>query len=185
MESESCICKLKALFLPFCCLLGGIPFSLARISSDFVCQRSLHASSTSICIHYLTNQQFAQELLQTFSTSIGEISLVPVTGGIFTVTILHATSSTSSEPVEVLLWDRKAEGGFPETKELKNRVRNIIDPSKDMGHIDRRLKKDKAELEALKDGKSDNALPVELEQNTVSELTEALERQQESCEDCK
>ena len=101
-----------------------------------------------------TNQtlstQFAQELLQTFSTSIGEVVLIPVTGGIFTVTITHvvptsepAESSSSSfvTVTETLLWDRKAEGGFPETKELKNRVRNVIEPGRDLGHIDRSLKK--------------------------------------------
>ncbi len=40
-----------------------------------------------------------------------------------------------------MLWDRKTDGGFPETKELKNRVRNVIDPGRDMGHVDRSLKK--------------------------------------------
>ena len=44
-----------------------------------------------------------------------------------------------------ILWDRKVEGGFPETKELKNRVRNIIQPERDLGHIDRSLKKTKLE----------------------------------------
>ena len=42
---------------------------------------------------------------------------------------------------EHLVWDRKAEGGFPETKELKNRVRNIIEPNRALGHTDRALKK--------------------------------------------
>ena len=36
----------------------------------------------------------------------------------------------------VLLWDRKAEGGFPETKVLKQRVRDQIDPNRDLGHSD-------------------------------------------------
>lgn len=94
--------------------------------------------------------------------------MIPVTGGIFTVTITHVTNSittttitTSTETdtdaktaidnstvaptvTETLLWDRKAEGGFPETKELKNRVRNIIEPGRDLGHIDRSLKKSQA-----------------------------------------
>lgn len=42
-----------------------------------------------------------------------------------------------------MIWDRKRDGGFPETKELKNRVRNIIEPGKDMGHVDRALRKGK------------------------------------------
>jgi predicted Rdx family selenoprotein len=37
---------------------------------------------------------------------------------------------------KVLLWDRKTEGGFPETKVLKQRVRDRIDPKKDLGHSD-------------------------------------------------
>lgn len=105
--------------------------------------------------------QYAQELLQTFSTSLGEIALIPVTGGIFTVTITtrllppHATEDTQStraiqvssptSTVDEVLWDRKKDGGFPETKELKNRVRNVIEPERDLGHIDRSLKKGQGE----------------------------------------
>lgn len=69
--------------------------------------------------HQLTTQQFAQELLSTFSTSLGEVALQPSTGGTFIVNLYTAaTTSTSSEDGEVhvlkhLLWDRKAEGGFP------------------------------------------------------------------------
>ena len=33
-----------------------------------------------------------------------------------------------------MLWDRKTEGRFPEAKELKQRVRDVIDPGKDLGH---------------------------------------------------
>jgi hypothetical protein len=40
----------------------------------------------------------------------------------------------------MVLWDRKTDGGFPETKELKNRVRNVIEPGRDLGHVDRSLK---------------------------------------------
>ena len=35
------------------------------------------------------------------------------------------------------LWDRKADGGFPETKELKRRVRDCVEPKRDLGHVDR------------------------------------------------
>lgn len=37
---------------------------------------------------------------------------------------------------KILLWDRKTEGGFPETKVLKQKVRDRIDPKKDLGHSD-------------------------------------------------
>lgn len=35
-----------------------------------------------------------------------------------------------------MLWDRKEEGGFPESKELKQRVRNIVAPERFLGHSD-------------------------------------------------
>ena len=37
---------------------------------------------------------------------------------------------------EILLWDRKEEGGFPELKEVKQRLRDIIDPDLFLGHSD-------------------------------------------------
>ncbi|KAJ5444437.1 uncharacterized protein N7458_008309 [Penicillium daleae] len=105
------------------------------------------------CRWMLRAAYFAQELLSTFSTDLGEVALVPVTGGIFTVTIWHATGSTTSEgkvtTQETLLWDRKRDGGFPadrdthaEVKALKSLVRNIIAPNRDLGHTDRALKKE-------------------------------------------
>lgn len=36
-----------------------------------------------------------------------------------------------------VLWDRKADGGFPETKELKRRVRDVVEPGRNLGHVDR------------------------------------------------
>ncbi|KAL8714908.1 MAG: hypothetical protein Q9220_001421 [cf. Caloplaca sp. 1 TL-2023] len=91
---------------------------------------------------------YAQELLSTFSTAIGEVALVPATGGIFIVDIDHAhpTSldpSTKDIPLSppahqtTRLWDRKTEGGFPETKQLKRLIRDIIEPTRDLGHVDR------------------------------------------------
>lgn len=63
----------------------------------------------------LTYNQFAQELLSTFGTDLGEVALVPMTGGVFTVTIWHAEEETVDNPAtkETLLWDRKRDGGFP------------------------------------------------------------------------
>lgn len=58
--------------------------------------------------------QFAQELLSTFSTDLGEVALVPMTGGIFTVTIWHSTAADGQVSTqESILWDRKRDGGFP------------------------------------------------------------------------
>jgi len=36
-----------------------------------------------------------------------------------------------------LLWSRKAEGRFPDIKELKQKVRDVVAPEKPLGHSDR------------------------------------------------
>jgi len=36
-----------------------------------------------------------------------------------------------------LLWSRKEQGRFPEAKELKQLVRDVVDPAKDLGHSDK------------------------------------------------
>ena len=61
-----------------------------------------------------------------------------------TPTTTTREGSESEEPGEVastVLWDRKVEGGFPETKELKRRVRDVIEPGRDLGHVDRDYRK--------------------------------------------
>lgn len=55
-------------------------------------------------------KQYAQELLSTFGGALGEISLKPVTGGVFTVEILYGVESGATH---ARLWDRKTESGFP------------------------------------------------------------------------
>ena len=65
----------------------------------------------------------AQELLATFESELGEVALVPGTGGIFEVRLDGRT-----------IWSRKEEARFPELKELKQRVRDRIAPGKDLGH---------------------------------------------------
>lgn len=62
------------------------------------------------------------ELLHTFSTDIASVTLVPGTGGIFTVSV-----------DEALIWERKRDGGFPDAAELKRRVRDVCFPEKRWG----------------------------------------------------
>src|SRR5215469_4094740 len=68
----------------------------------------------------------AQELLTTFPTEIGELALVPGTGGIFEVRVDHD-----------VVWSRATIGRFPEIKELKQLLRDRIAPKRDLGHSDR------------------------------------------------
>ncbi|CZR66191.1 uncharacterized protein PAC_16092 [Phialocephala subalpina] len=70
------------------------------------------------CKWMLRAAYFAQELLSTFSTSLGEVALQPSTGGTFVVHLYNAVPDGSGVDGKVtiqqhLLWDRKAEGGFP------------------------------------------------------------------------
>ncbi len=79
------------------------------------------------CNWMLRAAWMAQELLTTFGQDLGEVALVPGTGGIFIITV-------DGVPV----WDRKTDGGFPEAKALKQRVRDIVWPERDLGHSDRK-----------------------------------------------
>lgn len=67
----------------------------------------------------------AQELLTTFQGDLGEVALVPGTGGVFEVRL-------NGEPI----WSRASEGRFPELKELKQRVRDAVAPGRPLGHSD-------------------------------------------------
>ncbi len=68
----------------------------------------------------------AQELLTTFQNEIGELALLPGTGGVFEIRVEGDT-----------VWSRSTEGRFPEMKELKQKVRDRIAPGRDLGHSDR------------------------------------------------
>ncbi|MBH9315444.1 SelT/SelW/SelH family protein [Pseudomonas aeruginosa] len=86
-----------------------------------------------IVITYCTQCQWllraawlAQELLSTFADDLGKVCLEPGPGGVFRI------------PCDGLqVWERKADGGFPEAKALKQRVRDRIDPQRDLGPNDR------------------------------------------------
>jgi selenoprotein W-related protein len=68
----------------------------------------------------------AQELLTTFPAELGEVALVPGSGGVFDVRVDGET-----------IWSRKAEGGFPDLPELKRIVRDRVAPSRHLGHTER------------------------------------------------
>jgi selenoprotein W-related protein len=83
------------------------------------------------CRWLLRAAWMAQELLTTFETELGGVTLVPGTGGIFEV-----------RSAGTVLWSRKAEGRFPDIKELKQRVRDRVAPEKSLGHSDRQKSED-------------------------------------------
>lgn len=77
------------------------------------------------CRWMLRATWYAQELLTTFQGQLGEVALIPGSGGVFEVRC-----------DDVLLWSRIAEGGFPELKVLKQRLRDQIAPGQSLGHSD-------------------------------------------------
>jgi selenoprotein W-related protein len=68
----------------------------------------------------------AQELLITFMEDLGEVALVPGTGGVFQIRVN-----------EELVWDRASQKGFPDIKELKQLICDRVAPEKSLGHADK------------------------------------------------
>jgi len=79
------------------------------------------------CRFILRASWFAQELLSTFGNDLGEVALIPGTGGIFEVRL-------NGE----VLWNKKQMGRYPEPKDIKQLIRDRIDPGRDLGHSDRK-----------------------------------------------
>lgn len=78
------------------------------------------------CRFVLRAGWLAQELLLTFGERLGEVALVPGSGGVFEVRL-------DGEP----LFARATAGRFPEAKEIKQLVRDRIAPDLDLGHSER------------------------------------------------
>lgn len=78
------------------------------------------------CRWLLRAAWLAQELLTTFEQDLYSVALKPGTGGVFEITL-----------DQQLIFSRKEAGRFPEAKEVKQLVRDLIDPARDLGHSDR------------------------------------------------
>lgn len=70
----------------------------------------------------------AQELLSTFADDVHGVLLQPSeVSGTYTIRVN-----------DVQVFDRKEAGRFPEIKELKQLVRDVVAPDKSLGHSDRK-----------------------------------------------
>ena len=78
------------------------------------------------CRWLLRAQWYQGELLQTFADDLHGVLLVPMRGGVFRVEIDDTT-----------VWNRKTDKGLPDIGELKRRVRDVVAPGRDLGHLDR------------------------------------------------
>jgi selenoprotein W-related protein len=80
------------------------------------------------CGWMLRAAYMAQELLSTFTGDIKGVLLQPSeTSGTYTIFIDNKT-----------IFDRKTAGHFPEIKELKQLVRDEVNPDKNLGHSERK-----------------------------------------------
>lgn len=80
------------------------------------------------CGWMLRAAYMAQELLTTFSDDIKSVALQPSeVAGRYTIFINDA-----------IVFDRKEAGHFPEIKELKQLVRDSVNPAKSLGHSDKK-----------------------------------------------
>ena len=80
----------------------------------------------------LRSAWMAQEVLTTFNGTIAEVALVPNHEG---TGIFECVVSTESGE-DYLIWSRAEAERFPESKELKQRVRDVLDPNFSLGHSD-------------------------------------------------
>jgi selenoprotein W-related protein len=78
------------------------------------------------CRWLLRAAWLAQELLTTFEQDLSGVALKPGSSGVFEVTLDQA-----------LIFSRKDAGHFPEARELKQLVRDVIAPMRDLGHSDK------------------------------------------------
>lgn len=81
------------------------------------------------CGWLLRAAYMAQEFLTTFLEDINSVTLKPSeVSGRYTISIN-----------EKIIFDRKQYGGFPEIKELKQIIRDKVNPQKSLGHSDRKI----------------------------------------------
>jgi selenoprotein W-related protein len=79
------------------------------------------------CGWLLRAAYMAQEFLTTFLDDIDSVTLKPSEiAGRYTISVN-----------DEIIFDRKRHGGFPEIKELKQTLRDKVNPQKSLGHADK------------------------------------------------
>jgi selenoprotein W-related protein len=94
----------------------------------------------------------AQELLTTFQddSKLQALSILPSSNsGQFTVTLYSQSDS-------VVLWDRKEKGCFPEMKQLKQLLRDQVEPTRNLGHSDTEERKTHGEEASVMESEAKN-----------------------------
>lgn len=80
------------------------------------------------CGWMLRAAYMAQEILTTFTDDVHGVLIQPSeVSGRYTIRI-----------DDIKIFDRKEVGRFPEIKELKQLLRDVVNPEKDLGHSDKK-----------------------------------------------
>jgi selenoprotein W-related protein len=75
------------------------------------------------CRFLLRASWMAQELLTTFGDELGEVAIVPGSGGIFEIKLDGEVIATNQETKEM-----------PDPAQVKRKVRNLVAPDRKIGH---------------------------------------------------
>ncbi len=79
------------------------------------------------CQWLLRSAWLAQELLSTLGETLGGVTLVPSHGGVFEISVDG-----------LLVWERQRDGGFPDAKTLKRKIRDAALQGHPLGaHLER------------------------------------------------
>ncbi|KAE9339821.1 hypothetical protein PR003_g7763 [Phytophthora rubi] len=96
------------------------------------------------CRWMLRAAWMAQELLTTFqkdeNSRLRSVTLTPNSrqGGVFNVYLREVGPKADPEAEPEMLWSRKIARRFPESKELKQLVRDYVNPERGLGHSDKK-----------------------------------------------
>lgn len=96
------------------------------------------------CRWMLRAAWMAQELLTTFqqdeNSRLRSVTLTPNSrqGGVFNVYLREVGPKADPEAEPEILWSRKIARRFPESKELKQLVRDFVSPERGLGHSDKK-----------------------------------------------
>lgn len=85
------------------------------------------------------------------------------------------------------LWDRKEDGGFPEVKELKRRVRDVVSPDRNLGHNEKGGERGTVTGKLLPEGdqqEEQQAMKASQESRVIGTDARSKDSKGQSCEDC-
>jgi selenoprotein W-related protein len=127
------------------------------------------------CKWMLRAAWLSQELLTTFQDDLHSVTMIPsrppAPAGTFQI-MLNG---------DIVLWDRKEEGHFPEAKEVKQRIRDKINPDRSLGHSDTEARKQqlekKEEVFTIRNGEDDDSCEecVEEKRETIKAMQASFE----------